>query len=287
MNALILSIVRGPSAGAMNGLHLFFSLGALSSPFLVGRLVAGGLGWELVLGATGLVALATGIVLATLRPPSGRHTGAVPSNEDRSGVGGSSVGRSSAGSAARMSSLPLIALAAAIAAYVASEIGVSSWLVRFLASASLETATTALAIYWGGLAIGRIVSIRVADRLPPVPFAAGCSVAMGIAVLGAVLAPNVGLSIVLFGLAGIASGPVYPMIMAIAGVLYPNRLAAVTGTLAASAVVGGLTYPPLMGVLSESVGIGIGMAGAAALGLACAVALATAGRVVRRSRPVS
>jgi fucose permease len=286
MSGLVLAVSRNRPGGAMNALHLFFSVGALSSPFVVGRLVVGGVPWQDVLVATAAVAVVIGLLFARQSIPSGRPiarrsaaplaaTGASP------GAADSAVPQVSAAQPLERrrdlrAALPLIALAASIATYVASEIGVSSWLVRFLTSASVETATTALAIFWGGLTLGRLLSIRVADRLPPVVFAAACAVAAGLLLFAAVLVPDQALAIALFGAVGLAYGPIYPMIMTVAAALYPHRLAAVTGTLAAAAVIGAVVYPPLIGLLSASVGIGIGLLGGAGLSLLCAVALAGA-----------
>src|SRR5438045_507410 len=77
------------------------------------------------------------ILLAVARVPSGRHTFHVQTDTPASRP---------------WVSLPLLALAVAIACYVGAEIGVSDWLVRFLASASLGLATAALALFWGCLA---------------------------------------------------------------------------------------------------------------------------------------
>jgi fucose permease len=89
-------------------------------------------------------------------------------------------------------------------------------------------------------------------------------------------------STALFALSGFAFGPVYPMIMTIGGALYPRRIAAVTGGLAGSAVVGGIIYPPLMGFISDEAGIGVAMFGAGLLGVACAMALVGATVASRR-----
>ena len=67
---------------------------------------------------------------------------------------------------------PLLLLGLAIAAYVAAEVGVSNWLVRFLEPAPLTTATLALSLYWAGIAIGRLVSSVIADRFDHLRFTA-------------------------------------------------------------------------------------------------------------------
>ena len=73
------------------------------------------------------------------------------------------------------------------------------------------------------------------------------------------------------------------MIMSIAGSLYPRRLAAVTGSLAAFAVVGSIVYPPVMGFISEAANVGLAMAGAGVLAVACALTLVAAGVAIRAS----
>ena len=174
--------------------------------------------------------------------------------------------------------LPLVLLAVAILAYTASEVGVSNWLVRFLEPAPLSTATLALSLFWAGLAAGRLVSSQVADRFDHVRFTASCAVVLAIALVGAIFVPSLAASIALFAVAGFASGPIFPMILAIGGERYAHRSAGVGAVLIGFGVVGGTIYAPLMGVLSVTVGLTMAMVGNVVLGLACAVALIAFGR---------
>ena len=178
--------------------------------------------------------------------------------------------------------LPLVLLAVAIACYVGSEIGVSNWLVRYLEAASLTLATSALALFWGCLALGRLVSARLGDRFDHARFAAACAIAASAALVAAVAVPSLEASIVLFGVAGFAYGPVYPLIMAVAGDRYPARSAAVSGFLSGVAVIGAIIYPPVMGFVSVGAGLGAAMIGAAGLVLVCGIVLVAVGR-----RPVT
>jgi fucose permease len=275
INGLFLALYPQSRGGALNLLHLFFALGALTSPFLVGQLVSAGLSWQVVMIATGAVAMVLGLLLVRVDMPSGRTRqieplGGTPGT-------GASPRRSQPGAA-----WPFAALAIAIGCYVASEIGVSNWLVRFLSSAPLGIATASLSLFWGGLTLGRLLSSRIADRLNPVAFA-GASVALAAAALiAAVVVPSLAVSIALFTLGGFFFGPVYPMIMVVGGTLYPHRLAAVSGGLGAAAVAGSVFYPPVMGFLSDRVGLGAGMLGAGVLAAGSALALAAASLAARR-----
>jgi fucose permease len=205
--------------------------------------------------------------------PDGRHARvASVASEGSSGLGRLREARG------RLAA-PLLLLAFAIGCYVASEVGVSNWLVRFLEPAPLSTATTALSLFWAGLTLGRLISARIADRFDHIRFTVFCSVATSAALLAAIFAPTLPLSIALFGLAGVATGPIYPMIMAIGGDRYPDRTSAVSGFLSGAAVVGSIVYPPIMGFLSVTVGLTAAMLGTVVLGLACASALVLVGRM--------
>jgi fucose permease len=266
MNGLVLDAYVGRASGKLNAAHLGFGAGALAAPFVVGQVVSQGIDWQALFAATALLALGFALVAATTAMPPGRRIRAPEAHAPPPRT------------PPVLTSLPFLALAVAIAAYVSAEVGVSSWLVRFLSAAPFELATAALGVYWGGLTLGRLFGALTGDRIPPVPFAVVAVLGAAAAIVGAVAAHDVLESVILFGLAGFASGPVFPVIMAIAGERYPGRSALVAGSLAGVALVGAVVYPPLMGLLSETVGIGGGMLGAAALGGLCAAALLVAHR---------
>ncbi|HEX8940583.1 MAG TPA: MFS transporter [Candidatus Limnocylindrales bacterium] len=274
VNGLILDLFPEARGRALNTVHLFFSLGALGAPFAFGVLAEAGVPWQLLVNGTGLVSLPLAALFAVTdladgrrrpdRRPSGRTAAPAAPSRARPGL---------------VAALPLAALSLAIGCYVASEMGVSSWLVRFLAAAPLAVATSALGLYWAGLTVGRLVSARFADRFDHLALAVAAAIVSSAALIGAVIAPSLPLAIVLFALVGFASGPIYPLIMAVGGERFPDRAAAVAGVLAGAAVAGSVVYPPLMGLLSVTVGLPAAMFGTAIIGFGCAGALLVAGRV--------
>jgi fucose permease len=265
VNGLFLDLFRAARGRALNTLHLFFSLGALGAPLAVGGLVGSGLAWQAIVVGTAVAAVPVAVLFALVRMPGGRHAaGAVPAGQQRNRL-----------------SAPLVLLAVGIAFYVASEVGVSNWLVRFLDRAPLEVATSSLALFWAGLTLGRLAGARLADRFDHLGFTIASVSVMSVALVAAILVPSLPLSIALFGLTGFASGPVFPMIIAIGGERYPDRSAAVSGFLAGCAVAGSVVYPPVMGFLSVSVGLTVAMLGNVVLGVLCAAALVLVGRSTR------
>jgi len=274
MNALVLELTPGRSTAALNRLHLILAIGALAGPLLIGWSVAGGMPWTWAYLIVAACTALSAVGLATRRlPPAPRAGG----RRERSG----------GGLRARLLIVPLslFALSVAIGANIATESGISSWLVRYLAAAPLEVATLSLSLFWAGLALGRLLGALIGDRLPPVGYAAGSSLACAVAVLVAVALPVLPGTIAAFALAGLAIGPIYPTIMSIAGSLHPGRAGLVSSVLSAAAVVGSLIYPPLMGILSEAVGLGVGMVGAALCSFLAAAAILLAPVAARRERP--
>jgi fucose permease len=261
-NGLILDLFPGSRGRALNLLHFCFSAGALACPVIVGRLVEAGIPWQALLVGTAILAAPIGVLLARARMPSGRHR-----QHDARAAPGMRL----------LFDRTLLALGFAIGCYVAAEVGVSNWLVRFLAEAPLTLATTTLTLYWAGLTVGRLVAARIGDRFDHTAFACVASVATGILIVLAVVAPSIELSIVLFAAAGVASGPIFPLIVAVGGERFPDRSAAVGGYLAGAAVVGGISYPPVMGLLSVTVGLPAAMVGTGVLALVAATVLRIVG----------
>jgi fucose permease len=269
-NGLVLDLYREGRGRAMNLLHLFFSLGALSAPLLVGLAVDGGVPWQTVVIASGAAIGLLAIAYLVVPMPSGRRAGSPRAST-------TSTTTATIDASGPLLSGPLLLLGLAIATYVASEVGVSNWLVRFLEPAPLTTATLALSLYWAGIAVGRLVSSAIADRFDHRRFTLACALAMAGMIAAAILVGSLPLSIALFALAGVASGPIFPMIVALGGERYPERSAAVGGSLTGMAIVGSTLYPPAMGFLSVSVGLTAAMLGNVILALACAAALAALG----------
>jgi fucose permease len=280
-NGLVLDVYREGRGRAMNLLHASFSVGALAAPLVVGSLVSAGAAWQTVVVGSGVALSVLAVGYALVPMPSGRRAVDSARTTDESGSGGQ-VGVDGSPGGGWLLRGPLLLLGIAIAAYVASELGVSNWLVRFLEPAPLATATLALSFYWLGLTAGRLVSSAIADRFDHLRFTTTMALALAACLVVAVLAPSLPLSIAAFTLAGVASGPIFPMIVALGGERYPERSAAVGGLLTGLAVVGATLYPPAMGVISVAIDLQMAMLGTAVLALVAAVALVAFGRVAGR-----
>jgi MFS transporter, FHS family, glucose/mannose:H+ symporter len=273
INALFLDLYRDARGGALNTVHFFFGLGALLGPACIGLLLTAGMDWRLIGVLTAITYIPLLPVLMRVGMPSGRVQSPTTSSE------GAQI------DAVERSLIPFIGLALGIGLYVAAEAGVSSWLVRFLSSVSVGTATAVLSAYFVGLSLGRLISRWLADLMDYYVFTLACIALASLALVAAVFSPSLPVAAVLFTLSGMFYGPIYPMIMALGGNIYPHRLAALSGGLATAAVIGSIVYPPAMGVLESHIGLTGGMVGAALLGIPTAGGIILA-RVTAPNRSV-
>ncbi len=268
VNGLFLDLFVKARGGALNLLHSFYGLGALLAPFVVGRLLAAGVSWRVDMLALGAGAIALSGVLLALPMPAGRRVVAGAEEIELSG--------------GERSLLPFAGLAIGICFYVGAEMAVSGWLVKFLTNVPVTTATAVLSGFWGGLTVGRILSKWIAERIDYIAFTVGCTILGSVTLVAAVLAPVFPVSVALFLLTGLFYGPVYPMIMAIGGNIYPHRIAALSGSIGAAAIVGSVVYPPLIGFTATHVGLRVGLLGAGVLGLPAALGIMGARAAAKR-----
>jgi len=273
INGLFLDLNREGRGGALTQLHGFFSIGALVAPFVAGVLVAHGASWRLLLLITAVEFSLLLPLLALLPMPHGLH---VPHahHEEAAGLG-----------VAERSLLPFVGLALAIGLYVAAEDGVSRWVVRYLTSSPVAVATGVLSLFWGGLTVGRLCARWITERVDYFVFTWTSFALASTSLAVAVAVPWVPVKAVAFTLTGLFYGPIFPMIIALGGNIYPHRLAALSGSLTTSAVAGSVVYPPLMGVLASRIGLTGGLIGAALLGIPAAAGIIVARRASRGAMP--
>jgi fucose permease len=267
VQALFLGLFTEGRGGALNLLHLMFGVGALLGPAAVSIVLATDADWRLVFIASGAICL--GLTTAVLTLPQIDLTSTQSPGEPSSTAPILDSERSLS---------PFIWLAVSIACYEATAIGVASWLVRFLSDESTTVATGALSLFWAGVCAVRLAAPWITRRVAATPLTLACIAGSSLTLAGAVVVPWTPAAVVLFGLTGVGIGPIYPLIIAIGGDLYPRRLAALSGGLTTAATVGAIIYPPLIGFIAGTAGIRAGLLGAAALGIPAALALLAATR---------
>jgi fucose permease len=255
----LVSVVYGERRGAMLSLMATFGAsGALMAPAIFG----GGLDQAGV--AVRLWALALASLAVTMAPLV-----IAPANEHVSGP-------SLAGALALVKQRPLLGLIALLALEFGDEAVMAGWTAAFtIAVFPGASGGLMVALYWGGLCLGRVLTPLLLARAPKlvVVLAAALTTATAIATMAWSRSTTVlGMAVVL---AGLAVGPMAPTIVSVAGDRYPRQMGAAIGLLLSVAQLGGMVLPWLTGRATIAYGYRAGLIvpALAALGIACGTAL--------------
>lgn len=241
-NVLIARLFATRSAAALNGLNLFFGIGAMIGPALAGLFDARlhlpqavlWVGAGLVLGLAPLV-----LWLAAFLPPPDRNTGAMPRNAPRPVL--------------------LWLLGFLLLVYTGTEVGFGGWVTLYMMTgAELSPLTAALAAsgFWIALTSGRAIGAALGLRLNPHRLLVIC---LAGALVGALLlitgVGSGGRSLVGVLVFGLSCGPIFPTIMALVTTLASGNSTA-AGLVLALGNTGSLIIPALLGLLLTSYGAG-------------------------------
>jgi fucose permease len=237
-NTLLVWIHRDRVGPLMNGLHFFFGLGAFLSPLIVGRslLWAG----DITPAFWVLAVLQVPAAVWLLRLPSPASGAAAPGR-----AGGRTNGR-------------LVALIALFFfLYAGAEVAFGGWIFSYAVALGLSgdaVAAYLTSTFWGGLTLGRLLSIPLALRFSLrsllLADCIGCLASLALMIL----APHSLLAAFLGTCgAGLCMASIFPSALA----LTQTRVritGQVTGWFFVGASAGGMTLPWLIGQFFESVG---------------------------------
>nr|MCU0226539.1 MFS transporter [Bryobacterales bacterium] len=258
-NLAAASMWPGRTGSALTLLNLFFSVGAMGAPPVIGYCIQQG--WSVWFPAVyGLVTLA-GAALAWRVDYVGRpvrdggvvaDAGSQADAEARAGLGEPASPRQAAGL------MPFTAASMALLfLYVGVEVSLGGWSTTYMlrtTDAHAMLAASAPSAFWGAILVSRLLSIAI---LPRVGMLAVLVMGSAIALVGSawmLAAPGAAMVLLAVGVAGFGLGPVFPN-----GAGYylehgRERAMRLTGVVFASGSVGGAVLPMLIGVASERSG---------------------------------
>ncbi len=244
-NTLVVWSRPDSPGAALNALHLFFALGALSSPLMTNRAIAWSHSlWPIVVPLA-LLTIVCAVKMLTTPPPTKTRAADRPAPGDRVVV-------------SRRGQLAVITLFFFV--YVALEIGFANWIhsyVEEIGYGGANTATGVTATFWVGFSLGRLASIWLAGRFSPGWMLVG---SMSVALLSSTVliivnGGNIGLWIITF-LFGFSIAPQFASMIGYA----ESHLAlsgAATSAFIGAAGLGGLVMPWSLGQLFDAHGPGV------------------------------
>jgi len=145
---------------------------------------------------------------------------------------------------------------AAIFLYVGAEVGMNAWIATHLHRSfamDLDTATRALGLFLGGLAVGRLGGSVLLNFISPQRFLLAAS-ALGALATAAMLVPSRGVVLAATLLAGLSFSNIWPLVFSLAIEERPGRAGELSG-LMCMAIFGGALLPLLMGKLADGLSV--------------------------------
>ncbi|HTP70323.1 MAG TPA: MFS transporter [Dongiaceae bacterium] len=243
-NALVSDLYQERRGAMLNVLGMFYGVGALCIPLLA-AVIAGHFTIPQLLWICGWLAAACAIVFATLTfPPP---------------VAAQSFSWREALQVVKYPGVLLIGML--LFCESGNEASIAGWTSTYVGQTGLgaRVATVVLAVYWGALMLGRLLAAHLLGyvRKTQLVMASAVGAVVGAAVLIAtqsVLTLMIG-AIVL----GISYASVFPTVLGIAGDAYQKMAGSVFGLLFAIALVGGMSFPFVMGLIATQTDVRVGM----------------------------
>jgi MFS family permease len=279
MNAQAVQLQQAVGRQLMTSFHACYSFGALA-----GGLVGGVFAWRNVGTAADFAAVA--FPLALLAALSGRFLLArgAPASARREQERSAKAAPAAAGRRGGRRISPLLVLSLLALCSLLGEGAADGWSAVYLrdnVGTSAGFAAMGYAAFALTMAAGRLVGDRLADRFGPVALLRAGGVLAAAGMVTVLLTATPAGALVGFAAYGAGLSCTFPQMLAVAGVIRPDRPGSAIGTVAGTGYAGLLTGPVLIGGLASLAGL------SAALGLPAVLALgiaAGAGYGVPRER---
>ncbi len=236
-NALASDIDENRRASMLNFLNLFFGLGGLLTPFIAANLLAG--------DAVRLCYLTAGLTVITLL------LNAITPIPGPSGERGFRL--SEAGTLLGSPTLGLLAIFLFL--YVACEVGIWNWLVKYLISRGIDEKTALNILSLGfalGLLIGRVIVSRILIQVPAATVTLASAVLMLATTYFTLQAQSVEMATVAVFCAGLAMAPVFPTTLAMVANAFPRATATAMGIVITFGWVGLAVSSPIIGGIADT-----------------------------------
>lgn len=245
-NAIVAAQAPREGGAALNLLHMFFGVGALTGPLLVGALLTMSVGWRGVFTITGLLAFLCMVLVIAIPIPPPVH---LEKGADRPMMALASVPKRREGSRAH-----LALLMGMIFLFVGMEQITGGWSTTYLnrvLGAHLDVAVRSVALYWAAVTVGRLAASAIALRITNKQLLLGSAVVTVVGLIALASSQGVGLAVVALIVLGLGLAPIYPTIVAVMAHAYPHRFATLAGLLGAAGALGGALFPWLGGAVAQ------------------------------------
>ena len=245
---------------AMVTMLVFFALGMMVTPLIIGAALGWGATWRTVLLAEAVVSAALAILVA-MSP--------VSNIEGRENLGLRRL-REVVGFNPRLFATVLVASIF----YIGAEFTFNVWLAKYeidVFGVDKTVAGLAVTLFWVGLLVGRLVVIPLTRRLPAARILMVGAAVWAVFALGVALAVSPAMSMVMSFFAGLGASAGFPLILSFSARFPRWHAGVVFSSVIMAGALGRIIFPYLVGPFAESWGfrtaMGLAFVLAAALSL--------------------
>ena len=236
---------KGSAHARMNLIHVFFSIGAFTGPFLVGLYIARYGVWRPVLFFALIPTILIMLWVAFARfPVRSRH-------RDR-------AGRLLSDIAVVVRSRSAVFGAISLLLYVGAEVGLSAWIVYYLLQIlgfSTILAASGLSILWIFIMIGRFLNSLLGNRFTAKTLVTVSGIGGCVGVLAFIFARSMPIAYMLLAWIGLCLSGVFPNIMAELNNREPGRTGTVTAVMSTGAAFGAAAFQWIVGIIADTVSL--------------------------------
>jgi FHS family glucose/mannose:H+ symporter-like MFS transporter len=252
--------IKENMAASALAMILFFGLGMIVVPVVVGQAMDMGANWRQVLLVEGGISILFAVIFAFLPLLD------IPDRQN--------VRLTHLKSVASHEPWLLVGLVGAGFMYTGAESVINIWLPKFqidVFSSSDTWASLSVTLFWVGLVVGRLAFIPLTKRYPATRLLLFCMTMMAAFTVALALAPSQTVSLVMAVGAGLGASASYGLISSY-GQYYPEWRSGVAVSLfILSGSVGSVTLPYVLGPLASAAGFRVALALVAVPAIACAL----------------
>ncbi len=240
------------SASQMNYLHCFYGLGVAVSPFIMGMVIMGPMGWRGGYRLVFFLLLGIALISAASAPLWKRKGSGASAEED------DAPGRVlSLRELAKIPSVRAIWLCFFCSCGI--EVSAGTWAATFLVDykgSMADTAAKMVVLYYGGMTLGRLISGWLSHRVNGWDIIKLGQVCAFVGIVLVALPFEPWLSALGFCLIGFGNGPVYPNLCHLVPASYGRDVShSVLGSILAFANSGSMICPPIFGIIARALGV--------------------------------
>jgi fucose permease len=158
--------------------------------------------------------------------------------------------------------------------YIGSEFILNVWLPKFLIDvfdAGKTVASVAVALFWVGLIIGRLIVIPLTKRFPASRLLMVGMAIMAVFALGIAVSSTVEMAMVMAFLSGFGASAAFPLILGFSGRFPAWHAGVVYSAVVMAGALGRIVFPYLVGPIAESAGFRLAIGLAFVLAGACSL----------------